>query len=202
MRRFFTLMLVTLVLAGCYTGSGNGARNEYVYYPEANSNILFIHPAKDERVNGSAVFSTLDSKVPFELITYFGHGDDPRISIKIGFGGYQRGTEKIELDCSRAALILNGRRFAHKVGGNAEKEIQRAKVSQEAWHLECIKEIALYDTSGVYVYNAELLFWPGERLGESFSIELPTVKNDPQMSKPLVVKFVRELRVIRPGGGV
>ena len=204
----FNLLLLSLMLTGCYRGNGGGVMNEYVYYPEAGSTILFIRPAKDARVkNSSTEFSTLDGKVPFSLTTSASVTDDnpanysnvnnPSVWITIGFTGKRMDIDykKIELDCSRAALILNGRRFAHKVGADAEKEMQRAKESRKAWSLECIKEIALYDKSGVY--EAKLLFKPGERLGESFSIELPIVKDDPQMSKPLVVKFIRELREIR-----
>ena len=210
MFKIFNFLLLSLILTGCYRGNGGGVMNTYVYYPEVGSNILFARPAKGARDNNSSTeFSTLDGKVPFELHTNASISDDnpanssnaknKAVWITIGhvYASMDIDYKKIELDCSRAALILNSRRFAHTVGKDAEKEMQRAKESRKAWSLECINEVTLHDKSGVYVYYTTLLFQPGEGLGESFSIELPIVKNDPQMSKPTVVKFVRELREIR-----
>lgn len=204
MHKSFAIFLVLIsTLTGCYyRGSGNTARVEAVYYPEPGANVLFNRPAKDGRVNGVTEFSTLDGKVPFRLITYFASGDDPRIAIEIGLDNTRRGTEKIELDCSKAALILGGQRYGQKVSATADADLQRAIQSRQAWSLDCTQDMVLYDPDGVYVYNAKLLFWPGIRLGESFSIQLPAIKNQPQASKPLIVKFVREMRTLSPIGGV
>jgi hypothetical protein len=194
---------IIVLLTGCYNlSSSNSSKQHAVYYPEIGAPVLFDRPAPGTEVGGQTKFSTLDGKIPFRMMVYFADGNDPRISIEIGFDNYEAGPEKIELDCSQSALLLSNKKFGHKRGDDVQEEISRAKMTREAWHLECINELTLYDRSTIYVYQARLLFWPREKLGDSFSIQLPIIKNHPQLSKPLVIRFVKELRAFRHIGGV
>jgi hypothetical protein len=168
-----------------------------VYYPVAQAGVLFTRPADPVRSEKSEFF-ILDGKLAFRVLPYYANGRDPRIHLQIGFDNYQRGTEKIDLDCSKAALILNGKSFS----ANTPKPRENEGALTEVWTQECNTAVSLYDPAGVYIYNAEMWFTPQKALGDSFSIALPLVSNHPQGAKQIIVKFVKEMRHVEGIGGV
>lgn len=204
MHKFFTWkwVLALMVLIPLVWFINSRVYLTSMYYPEPGSKVVHEHPGEGGMVQSTTAYESLDGKIGFSMSAAFEDVGDPRVSISITSTALNYIGDKIELDCSNAALIIKGRRYSHSVRDGYEREKRDAEILRQAHHLQCIKELTLYDKSGVYVRVAELLFWPGERLGESFSIELPIVKNHPQMSKPLIVKFVREMRSIRGNGGV
>ncbi len=168
-----------------------------VYYPVAQAGVTVMRPADPVRSTKSE-FLILGGKVALRVLPYYADGHDPRIHLQIGFDNYQRGVEKIDLDCSKAYLSINGKSFH----ANTPKPREKRGVLKEVWTQECNTTLSLYDPAGVYVYNAEMWFTPKQALGDSFSIALPIITNHPQGAQQITVKFVKEMRHVEGIGGV
>jgi hypothetical protein len=194
---FGLLLTVACTVANAFCFFNCEPSKTAVYYPVAQAEVLFTRPADPVRSEKSEFF-ILDGKLAFRVLPYYANGRDPRIHLQIGFDNYQRGAEKIDLDCSKAALILNGKSFS----ANAHKSKENEGALTEVWTQECHTAVSLYDPAGVHIYNAEMWFTPHQALGDSFSIALPLVSNHPQGAKQIIVKFVKEMRHVEGIGGV